>query len=68
MRAGKVREGPRLEVQKHRDAEERLRTSIIRKTLGEPWDYEGREEDILLVQRKQRELGPERIRRVVGGA
>ena len=64
------REGPRLEKVKHAAAEERLRTSIIRKSLGEPWDYEGREEDILLVQRKTRELGAERLRRALlgGGA
>ncbi len=63
MRAGnKAREGPRLEVVKHREAEERLRRAIL-----EGRDYPGKDEDLALVKRKQRELGPDRLRRVLGG-
>ena len=62
MRGGKVREGPRLEKVKHQAAEERLKAAIL-----EGRDYPGKDEDLELVQRKQRELGPERLRRVVGG-
>ena len=58
----KVREGPRLEVVKHQAAEERLRQAIL-----EGRDYPGKAEDLERVQRKQRELGPERLKRVIGG-
>ncbi len=64
MRAGsKSREGPRLEVVKHQAAEDRLRRSILEGGR----DYPGKDADILLVQRKGRELGPERLRRVLEG-
>jgi hypothetical protein len=56
------REGPRLEKVKHQQAEDRLRHSIL-----EGRDYPGKDEDVALIQRKARELGPERLRRVVGG-
>jgi hypothetical protein len=46
--------GPRLEVQKHLDAERRLKRSIL---TGKP--YEGKEEDLELVRRKHRELSRE---------
>ncbi len=55
-------EGPRLEVVKHQAAEERLRRSIL-----EGRDYPGKDEDLALVRRKQRELGPDRLRRALGG-
>ena len=58
----KPERGPRLEVVKHKAAEERLKAAIL-----EGRDYEGKDGDLELVQRKQRELGPERLRRVVGG-
>jgi hypothetical protein len=53
---------PRREVLKHRQAEERLRRAFL-----EGRNYVGMAEDIALVKRKQRELGPERLRRVVEG-
>lgn len=56
------REGPRLEKVKHLEAERRLRTSIL-----ENRDYEGKEEDVALIKRKTRELGHERLKRVIGG-
>ena len=55
-------EGPRLEVLKHREAESRLRVALLN---GQ--DYPGKDEDLELVRRKQRELDPERLRRVLGG-
>ena len=55
--------GPRLEKVKHQAAEERLRTAI----LDGRRDYPGKDQDLALIKRKQRELGPERLRRVVGG-
>ncbi len=61
------REGPRLEVVKHREAEARVRASILRREMGQPWDYEGRDEDIAIIKRKTRELGHERLKRFVGG-
>lgn len=67
MRADKVREGPRLEKLKHREAEERIRASVLRREQGLEWCYEGRDDDLSLIQRKGRELGPERLRRVVEG-
>lgn len=62
--------GPRLEIQKHQAAEERIRASILRREMGEEWRYEGRDEDLDLVRRKQRERGPQGVRRVLdrGGA
>jgi hypothetical protein len=42
-------------------AEERLRKAI----LG-GFDYEGKAEDLELVRRNHRKLGPERLRRVLG--
>lgn len=56
------REGPRLEVIKHREAEQRLRDAIL-----ENRSYPGMDEDIALIKRKARELGPERLKRFVGG-
>lgn len=53
--------GPRLEKVKHQAAEQRLRRAIL-----EGRDYPGKTEDLELVQRKQRELGPERLKRVAG--
>lgn len=61
--ASKVREGPRLEKLKHAGAEERLKASI----LDGGRDYPGKAEDLALIKRKQRELGPERLKRVVEG-
>jgi hypothetical protein len=56
-------EGPRLEKQKHLDAERRLKASVISGT-----DYEGKAEDVALIKRKARELGDERLRRAVDEA
>lgn len=53
--------GPRLEKVKHHAAEQRLRTAIL-----EGRDYPGKAEDIRLIKRKQRELGHERLKRVLG--
>ncbi len=55
-------EAPRLEKVKHFEAEQRLRTSIL-----EGKDYPGKDEDLDLVRRKERELGRDRVRRIVGG-
>jgi hypothetical protein len=52
-----------LEVVKYQAAEDRLRRSILEGGR----DYPGKDADILLVQRKGRELGPERLRRVLEG-
>ncbi len=52
---------PRLEVLKHQAAEARLRDAIL-----EGRDYPGKDEDIALIKRKQRELGDERLKRFVG--
>ena len=56
------REGPRLEVVKHLEAEERLRRAVL-----EGRDYEGRDADLARIKRKERELGRERLRRAIGG-
>ena len=56
------REGPRLEVVKHLEAEERLRRAVL-----EGRDYPGKAEDLARVKRKQKELGRERLRRAIGG-
>ena len=53
--------GPRLEKRKHLEAEARVRESIL---SGR--DYPGKAEDMELIRRKQRELDPKRLRRVVG--
>ncbi len=39
----------------------------IDKFIIEGRDYEGKAEDLARVQRKQRELGPDRLRRALGG-
>jgi hypothetical protein len=52
-----------LEKVKHFEAEQRLRVAILEGGR----DYPGKDADILLVQRKSRELGPERLRRALGG-
>jgi len=57
------REGPRLEKLKHLEAERRLKQAVL-----EGRDYEGKDADLRLVRRKQRELGPERLRRAVDEA
>ncbi len=55
------RKEPRLEKQKHLLAERRLETAVL-----EGRDYPGKAENIALVKRKLKELGPERLRRHVG--
>ncbi len=60
--ARKEREGPRLEVLKHQAAEQRLKASIL-----ENRDYPGRDEDLALIRRKRRELGDERLKRILEG-
>ncbi len=55
------REGPRLEVLKHREAEERLRLAFVAGV-----DYEGRDADLELVRRKAKERGARGIRRALG--
>ncbi len=52
----------RLEKKKHIEAEQRLRTAILLNR-----DYPGKEEDLELVRRKQRECGADAIRRILGG-
>lgn len=55
--------GPRLEKRRHLEAEQRLRAAILE---GRE-DYPGKAEDICLIKRKTRELGHERLKRVIGG-
>ena len=55
----------RLEKRKHLEAESRLRTFFLRRALGIPYDYEGRQEDMELARRKLRERSEAQIRRVV---
>lgn len=52
----------RLEQIKHIEAEQRLKTSILE---GKP--YPGKSEDLALVRRKYRELGPECYQRALDG-
>ncbi len=52
----------RLEKKKHIAAEQRLRTSIL-----EGRDYPGKDEDLRLVKRKERERGRDGVRRVLQG-
>ena len=59
--------GPRLEVRRHQAAEERLRESVLRREMGQEWRYEGRDDDLALCQRKERERGAAGVRRVLKG-
>jgi hypothetical protein len=43
------------------------RTKLTRSFICRQSHYPGKDADILLVQRKGRELGPERLRRVLEG-
>lgn len=54
--------GPRLEIQKHAAAEERLRLAFVAGA-----DYEGKDADLALVRRKAKERGAQGVRRILGG-
>lgn len=58
---------PRLELQSYLQAEERIRASILRRERGQEWSYPGRDEDLARIRRWQRERGPERVMRILGG-